>query len=43
MGIPFSKMTGSGNTFGLIDNRKGVVESALKHTVLSLDRFVIRS
>ncbi len=43
MGIPFSKMTGSGNTFVLIDNRKGVVESALKQTDLSLDRFVIRT
>jgi diaminopimelate epimerase len=42
MGIPFAKMSGSGNTFVLIDNREGVVERALAAADLSLDGFVIR-
>ncbi|MFQ5509101.1 MAG: diaminopimelate epimerase [Leptospirillia bacterium] len=43
MGIPFSKMSGSGNTFLVIDNRKQVVESALKEFDLSLDTLIIRA
>ena len=43
MHIPFSKMSGSGNTFVLIDNRGKVVEAALEGTSLSFEAFVIRA
>lgn len=42
MGLPFAKMSGSGNTFVLIDNRGRVVERALAEADLSVDGFVIR-
>ncbi|MDH4229288.1 MAG: diaminopimelate epimerase [Nitrospirota bacterium] len=43
MGIPFYKMSGSGNTFVVIDNRKQIVEESLKKAGLSLDAFIIRA
>jgi diaminopimelate epimerase len=43
MGLEFAKMSGAGNTFVVIDNRAGAVESALAEADLSLDGFVIRA
>jgi len=42
MMLSFAKMSGAGNTFVVIDNRKSVVEAALAEHQLGLDRFVIR-
>ncbi len=42
MSIPFSKMSGAGNTFVVIDNRNGIVEQALADSGLGIDAFVIR-
>ncbi len=42
MSIPFSKMSGAGNTFVVIDNREGVVESTLAELALTMDALVIR-
>ncbi len=37
--IPFSKMSGAGNTFVLIDNRQGIVDAALKAVGLTPEGF----
>ncbi len=42
MSISFSKMSGAGNTFVVIDNRNGVVEQALSASPLNMDGFIIR-